>query len=113
MVDYDEKSAGHIRTMLKGMRELDEKKMFGGVGFLLNAKMTCRVHQDDLIVRIEAADYEAAMKSAQVRAPGISDQPLEGWVIVASEGCKSQRVPGKWVHQSFASAKSLPPKEDA
>ncbi len=51
---YDEHLASRMRSMLKGRNGLEEKKLFGGVGFLLNGNMACGVHQDSLIARVQA-----------------------------------------------------------
>ena len=107
---YDEHLASRLRTMLKGTRGLEEKKLFGGVGFLLNGNMACGVHKDSLIARIKPEATEAALKRPHARPFDISGRPMQGWVLVSPEGCRTDSALGTWVKQSVAFAKSLPPK---
>jgi TfoX/Sxy family transcriptional regulator of competence genes len=107
---YDVNLASRIRALLKRARGLEEKKMFGGVGFLLNGNMACGVHKDYLIARVKAEATAAALKRAHTRPFDISGRPMQGWILVAAEGCKTDSTLAKWVKESVAFAKSLPPK---
>jgi TfoX/Sxy family transcriptional regulator of competence genes len=107
---YDEGLAERMRTILKGTRGLEEKKMFGGVGFLVRGNMACGVHKDSLIVRVEPGRTAAALKQPHARPFDITGRPMQGWVMVSGKGCKSPRVLSKWVKESVAYARSLPPK---
>ncbi|MBI4730526.1 MAG: TfoX/Sxy family protein [Chloroflexi bacterium] len=66
---YDTLLASRIRAALGLLPSLVEKKMFGGVGFLVNGNMACGVHKNDLIVRVGAASYEEALFRPQVSRP--------------------------------------------
>jgi TfoX/Sxy family transcriptional regulator of competence genes len=109
-MSYDENLAHRIRTLLKGMRGLQEKKLFGGVGFLLNGNMACGVHKDSLIVRIEPEGATAALRQPPVRPFEISGRPMQGWILVSAEGCRKSATLAKWVNMSVTFAKSLPRK---
>ena len=97
--------------MLKGTRGLQEKELFGGVGFLLNGNMACGVHKDSLIVRIPPAATATALKRPQTRPFDITGRPMQGWILVSGEGCKSPQMLRRWVNEALAFAKSLPPKQ--
>jgi TfoX/Sxy family transcriptional regulator of competence genes len=97
--------------MLKGTRGLQEKRLFGGVGFLLSGNMACGVHKDSLIVRIPPEATAATLKRPHTRPFDITGRPMQGWILVSGEGCKSPRTLGTWVSQSLEFARSLPPKK--
>jgi hypothetical protein len=107
---YDEKLAERIRTKLKGTRGLTEKRMFGGVGFMVNGNMACGVHKNDLIVRLSDEGADAALKRAHVRVFDMTGRPMKGWITVQPEGVKTDNALHAWIDSSVAFAKSLPPK---
>ncbi|HEX8993525.1 MAG TPA: TfoX/Sxy family protein [Anaerolineales bacterium] len=107
---YDEKLAERIRARLKGTRGLTEKKMFGGVGFLINGNMACGVHKEEMIVRLADRDSEAALKLAHVRLFDMTGRPMKGWIMVGPPGTTTDRAIQSWVEKSVAYARSLPPK---
>jgi len=107
---YDEGLAERLRKTLKGTRGLEEKKLFGGVGFLVNGNMACGVHKQELMLRIDPAGHEAALQQPHVRVFDITGRPMKGWVLVAAEGFRTQAGLAKWVRKSVAYAQSLPAK---
>ncbi len=108
---YDEKLAERIRTKLKGTRGLTEKKMFGGVGFLINGNMACGVNKVDMIVRLSDQDSEAALKLAHVRLFDMTGRPMKGWIMVGPQGTTSDSAVQRWVEKGVRFAGSLPPKK--
>ena len=107
---YDEALAQRIRTKLKLTRGLTEKKMFGGVGFLINGNMACGVNKQDLIVRLADDDSAKALKRPHVRPFDMTGRPMKGWVLVAPAGLSSDRALDEWIDKSVAFARTLPPK---
>jgi TfoX/Sxy family transcriptional regulator of competence genes len=107
---YNEPLAARIRTQLKGKRGVEEKRMFGGVGFLVHGNMACGVHKNSLIVRLGAADYEQALATPHVSVFDMTGRPMKGWVMVADAGYATEKALRVWVEKSTAFAKSLPPK---
>ena len=108
---YDTMLAARIRLALTSLPELQEKKMFGGVGFLVNGNMACGVHKDDLIVRVGPADYAEALSHAHTRPFDMTGRPMAGWIMVAPQGCATESELQAWVGQGLAFARSLPAKE--
>jgi TfoX/Sxy family transcriptional regulator of competence genes len=108
---YDELLSARIRHALGTLPGLEEKKMFGGVGFLVNRNMACGVHKNDLIVRVGPANYDQALAAAHTRMFDMTGRPMAGWVVVEPEGCKSEADLQAWVKQGLDFARSLPPKE--
>jgi TfoX/Sxy family transcriptional regulator of competence genes len=107
-MSYDDLLAIRIRASLGPLPGLVEKKMFGGVGFLVNGNMACGVHRDDLIVRIGAANYEEALTRPHARPFDMTGRPMAGWVMVSLAGCATETELKAWLDQGLAFARSLP-----
>jgi len=97
--------AARIRANLSNLANLVEKKMFGGVGFLINGNMSCGVHKNDLIVRVGAAKYEEALSRPHTRVFDMTGRPMAGWVMVEPEGCAKDSDLKAWVEQGLAFAR--------
>lgn len=104
---YDEMLAARVYTALGSFPGLEEKKMFGGVGFLVNGNMACGVHKNDLIVRVGAAKYKEALSRSHTRVFDMTGRSMTGWVAVEPEGCASEADLKSWVEQGLVFAKSL------
>ena len=107
---YSEKLAIRMRAELGRARGLQEKKMFGGIGFLVNGNMACGVHGQNLIVRLGTADFEAALKKPHVKVFNMTGRPMSGWIFVERPGYQSKEALQRWIAISIKFAKSLPPK---
>jgi TfoX/Sxy family transcriptional regulator of competence genes len=107
---YDEGLAQRIRKVLAFEPGLVEKKMFGGVGFLLHGNMACGVHGDALIVRVGPARYAEALAQPHARVFDMTGRPMVGWVEVAPAGVASARDLRRWVTLGVEHAKTLPAK---
>jgi len=82
---YDEKLARRMRDELKGIPFV-EKKMFGGVGFLLHGNMACGVYKENMIVRVDPAKHVSLLKKPGARPFDITGRPMKGWVMVEPDG---------------------------
>jgi len=107
---YDETLAARIRAQLGKKKGLVEKKMFGGLAFLLNGNMCCGVSGDEMIVRLDPAETEKALKKPHVRMFDMTGRPMKGWLLVAFAGVKTEAALAKWVETARAHADSLPAK---
>lgn len=107
---YDDLLAARIRAALGPLPGLVEKKMFGGVGFLVHGNMACGVYRDDLIVRVGPQAYQAALARPHVKLFDITGRAMKGWVMVEPEGCAGDNDLKAWVEQGVAFARSLPTK---
>jgi len=107
---YDEALAERIRAALPDVPGLSEKKMFGGIGFLVQGNMACGVSRNDLMVRISPDAYAAALAKPHVRVFDMTGRPMKGWVIVDAAGVQSIEDLQSWVRQGVAFAQSLPAK---
>ncbi len=107
---YDEGLAQRIRDMLGEQPGLVEKKMFGGVGFMLHGNMAGGVHKDALIVRVGPERYDEAMKRPHTRPFDMTGRPMKGWVMLAADGYEADDDLSSWVQQGIEFALSLSPK---
>lgn len=107
---FDEKLAERIRKQLAKQDGLVEKRMFGGVAFLLNGNMCCGVHKDALMVRLEPEATETALRRPHTRIFDLTGRPMKGWILVDAEGIQTSGGLKKWIDQGVAYAASLPAK---
>jgi hypothetical protein len=107
---YDQALAQRIRAELDGHPELQEKKMFGGVGFLIQGNMACGVNGENLIVRVGPDATEAALAQPYTRPFDMTGRPMTGWIIVTTAGVASETDLRRWVEQGVMFAETLPPK---
>ena len=106
---YNLKLAERIRSQLDSVPFV-EKKMFGGVGFLLNGNMACGVNKDDLIVRVDPEKHNALLKKPHVRPFDMTGRPMKGWLLVEAAGVKTDKQLSTWVKESVEFASRLPAK---
>lgn len=107
---FDELLAARIRTILQDDPGLDEKKMFGGIAFLINGNMACGVHTDNLIVRLDPEDFAENLLKPGASVFDMTGKPMKGWVLVAPEALEDDAGLEQWVRQGVEFAQSLPPK---
>ena len=107
---YDESLAKRVSAVLGDLPNLTEKKMFGGVGYLLNGNMACGVHKEFLIVRVGSESYQEALEQPHTKLFDITGRPMTGWVMVTPEGCAMEDDLQKWVRQGLDFAATLPVK---
>jgi len=107
---YDEGLAQRIRSVLKGTPELVEKKMFGGVGFIVNGNMACGVSGDQLIVRMSEAEHADALARPHVHVFDMTGRPMKGWIVIDPAGVEEDKNLEAWVECGLHFAQGLPPK---
>lgn len=107
---YDEKLADRVRQALAKRKGLSEKKMFGGIAFMLRGKMCCGVLNDDLVVRVGPERYEKALSQPHARPMDFTGRPIRGFVFVNPSGHKTDKALAKWVKQAVEFAMTLPRK---
>lgn len=107
---YNEVLAERIRSLLARRRGMDERKMFGGVAFLLNGNMCCGVLKNDLIVRVGPDRYEDAITLPHARPMDFTGRPIKGFVYVGPMGCRTGAALAKWIRMGIELASSLPKK---
>ena len=107
---YNEMLAQRVFAGLTDTPGITEKKMFGGVGYLVNGNMACGVNKDDLIVRVGPVAYEDALAEDYTRPFDFTGRPMTGWVVVEAAGYRSDESLQAWLVRGLSFAQSLPPK---
>jgi TfoX/Sxy family transcriptional regulator of competence genes len=109
-MSYDENLAERLSKALADLPGLTEKKMFGGVGYLLNGNMACGVHKEFLIMRVGLEHYQEALEHPHTRIFDTTGRPMTGWVMVAPEGCASEKDFKDWLQKGLDFTSALPAK---
>ncbi len=107
---YDEEFADRIRKLLARRKGLVEKRMFGGIAFMLRGHMCCGVVKNELMVRVGPDAYEDALAQPHARPMDFTGRPLKGFVYVGAEGIESDTELKDWVARGVAFVKTLPAK---
>jgi TfoX/Sxy family transcriptional regulator of competence genes len=110
MMAYDEGLGQRVRELLTETPDLVEKKMFGGIGYIVRGNMACGIHKDSLVVRVGPERYQEALAHPHSRPFDITGRPMTGWVMIAPEGCDSEADLSRWVRSGVDFALTLPPK---
>jgi TfoX/Sxy family transcriptional regulator of competence genes len=106
---YDEKLAERVRVLVGAEQGLSERKMFGGLAFMLEGHMFCGIVGSDLMLRLGPEGADTALDRPHVRPMDFTGRPLAGMVYVAPEGLRGAAL-RRWVEQAAVFARTLPPK---
>jgi len=108
---YDEVLAQRIREVLHGETGLAEKRMFGGLAFLIHGNMAlCASSQGGLLLRIDPAEAESSTSHPHVRRFEMRGREMNGWLHVDDESLESDNELRRWVNKGLTYAQSLPAK---
>jgi len=107
---FDESLAGRIRDALARRKNVEEKKMFGGICFLLNGNLLVGVWKDSLIARLGPDEGEAALREPHVRVFDITGRPMRNWVMVEPDGVEDDDQLQKWIDRAGKFVWTLPGK---
>jgi hypothetical protein len=107
---YDEALAERLRKALAGRGAVSEKKMFGGIAFMLAGNMCVGVHGNELIARLGPEDGDRALDEPHTRPMDFTGRPMAGWVVVGSDGVATADDLGAWVDRAAAYVSTLPAK---
>jgi TfoX/Sxy family transcriptional regulator of competence genes len=109
-VAYDEGLAQRIRELLEERPGLSEKRMFGGLAFLVGGHMAVGVVKDELMVRVGPEAHRAALAEPHARPMDFTKRPMQGFVFVAPAGFEDDTDLSRWVERGVRFAASLPRK---
>jgi TfoX/Sxy family transcriptional regulator of competence genes len=107
---YDAGLAQRVREVLEERSDLSEKKMFGGIAFLLGGNMCVGIVGDELMVRVGPDAYEAALEQPFAREMDFTGKPLRGMLYIADPGFREDAQLAGWVERGVAFAGALPAK---
>ena len=109
-VAYDEELAERVREVLAERTDVDEKKMFGGLSFMVGGQMCCGVLKNDLIVRIEPTDSDELVAEAGVRPFDFTGRPVQSMLYVDHAALADDDVLRAWVQRGLRYVAAHPPK---
>jgi hypothetical protein len=108
---YDEELAGRLRDLLAGERGLTEKKMFGGLAFMIGGNMAIAASgQGGLMVRVDPDESDALVTTTNARLVEMRGRQMPGWLRVDAPDVRTKQQLAKWVALGVNYARSLPPK---
>ncbi len=107
---YDEAVAHRVRKVLQSRKDITERKMFGGIAFLLNGNMCCGVIGSDLVLRLGEDGAAQALKERHTSEMDFTGKPLKSMVYVCPAGYRSDADLRTWVKRAVDHVKSLPAK---
>jgi TfoX/Sxy family transcriptional regulator of competence genes len=99
---YNEKLADRIREALSDIGDVEEKKMFRGVTFMVNGKMCVTVGHDEMMCRIDPAEHEAAIQRRGCRTMIMKGREYKGYVLITEEGYRAKKDFDHWIALSLA-----------
>ena len=108
---FDEALADRIRQRLARRKNIEEKKMFGGIGFLLNGNLLVGVWKDCLCVRLGPDQAEEALLEPHVREFDITGRPMKGWVLIEPAGVEGDDQLACWIQRAVRFVGKLSAKE--
>ena len=108
---YDEQLAARIRDVVRGEPGLTEKRMFGGLAFLVGGNMAVSASgQGGLLLRVDPERTEELVDGQRVRRFAMRGREMDGWLRVDPEAVESDEELRRWVEHGLGYARSLPPK---
>jgi TfoX/Sxy family transcriptional regulator of competence genes len=107
---FSEALVQRIRDVLYPLTAAEEKKMFGGLSFMVSGNMMVGVIRDDLIVRVGLENYEASLHKLGADLFQPTGKPMAGWVTVAPDGHQTDEDLKHWVELALEFVKTLPAK---
>jgi TfoX/Sxy family transcriptional regulator of competence genes len=107
---YSEELAERVREIVSRKKDIEEKKLFGGIGFLLNGNILVCVWKEFLIVRLGLEEGEKALKEKSVIPFDVTGKPMKGWAMVVPDGVEEDSQLKKWIQRSMKFVETLPAK---
>ena len=107
---YDEALAQRIREALRRKPGISEKKMFGGIAFLMHGHMFVGISDKSLMARVGPTEYDRALTMKHVREMDFTGKPMRGYVFVDSNGVKDEDTLKLWLKKCASFVRTLPPK---
>lgn len=107
---YEEELAARVKEILEESVQLSDRKMFGGIAFMVHGNMCCGVVKDDLMLRLDPEVAQHALSDRNVRPMDFTGRPMKGFVFVSSKGTATEARLRRHVQSALAFVETLPPK---
>jgi TfoX/Sxy family transcriptional regulator of competence genes len=109
-LSFDPAAAGRVRHVLSGRSDVAEKKMVGGLSFLVDGNMCCGITGTALMVRVGAERREQALREPPVRPMLFAGRPLSGFICIEPDGYATDDALASWVQRGLDFISGLPAK---
>jgi TfoX/Sxy family transcriptional regulator of competence genes len=107
---FNEELAARVRDVLTDVPDVGERRMFGGLAFLVGGHMACGIVGADLMLRLGEAGADAALDHPHVRPMDFTRRPMRTMVYITAEGIVADRTLREWVERAVDYVRTLPPK---
>ncbi len=107
---YNQQLAERVEKIVNHWPDMNSKKMFGGIGYLMNGNMVCGIHKENLILRLGTELAESALEQPGIRVFDITGRPMKGWVMTTPETVADEAVLQEWLDQARSFVETLPLK---
>jgi TfoX/Sxy family transcriptional regulator of competence genes len=107
---FDEALAARVRSLLADTRGVVEKRMFGGLVFMVHGHMGVAIHRTGLMVRMDPAQASDALRLPGARVCDVMGRPMKGWLLVSASSLGENKALAAWVNRGVSFAQSLPAK---
>jgi hypothetical protein len=108
---YDEELGARLREIVAEHGDFTERKMFGGLAFMVGGHMCCGVIKDDLVVRVDPGRSEKFLEDDDVRPMDFTGRPMKGFLYIAPSGVAKEMDLRRWVDEGMSFVATLPPKK--
>ena len=108
---YDEILANRVRQILTPIRKVEEKKMMGGLTFMVNDKMCVGILEDNLMARIDPDIYETVLERKGCREMDFTGRPMKGFVFIDPDGTKKKKDLDYWLRLALEYNKKVKPSK--
>jgi TfoX/Sxy family transcriptional regulator of competence genes len=112
-VAYDVHLADRIRSILKSAGKFSERKMFGGLAFMVNGRMCCGVLKTDLVLRLAPEEAAASLRQPHTRPMDFTGKPMKSMIYVSAIGTDSDQALATWIGSAVKLARSVPEAKNA
>ena len=109
---YNENLSNRVRELLNGQTSVEEKKMMGGLTFMVNGKMCLGIVKDDLMARIDPSVYETVLRKEGCREMDFTGRPMKGFVFVGPTGTSNKKDLSYWVDLALDFNKKAKPSKN-
>lgn len=110
---YSVSLAARVRLVCGSLRGVVEKRMFGGVAFLLDGNLLLGIWENSLVARVGAARYAELLREPYAGEFNVTGRPMTGWILVEPDGVESDAQLRTWIDRAFEFVGTLPPKSAA
>lgn len=108
---YNEKLGSRITKLLQSQKGIVEKKMFGGIAYMMKNKMFCGIIKNDLMVRVLDNKFDELLKKPHAREMDFANRPMKGFLYVSPDGIKTDKQLMKWIEFGIEYVLNSPPKK--